>query len=133
MPIPRPFPALAALLVAACASTGRVTTAESAGDVAPAPAPPVVVRVRSDYPGPLTLYTVSEGVATRLGDLPGRRAEDFALGAGQLPSVAFSLLAVPRTGDARASTGVVRVAPGNVVDFTIGADLADARATVRSP
>ena len=132
MPIPRPIPALAALLAAACASTGRVTTAESAGDVAPIAAP-VVVRVRSDFSGPLTLYTVSEGVATRIGDLPARRAEEFTLGAAQSPAAAFTLLAVPRTGDARATSGVLRVAPGTVVDFAIGADLSDARATVRSP
>lgn len=132
MPRLRPLPFVAAALLAACATSGRVVTVESRGEVAP-PAAPVVVRVRSDFAGPLTIYTVNEGVATRLGELPGARVEEFRLTATQLPTSGITLLAVPRTGDARATSAPLRATPGAVLEFTIGRALTDASAAIRSP
>ncbi|AHG91251.1 hypothetical protein J421_3714 [Gemmatirosa kalamazoonensis] len=133
----RPLALGAALLLAACATAPGprpLTTIESPGEVSLADAAaPVVIHVSSRFAGPLAIYSVSAGVATRLGDVPGGRAEQFRLQATQIPANGLTLLAVPQTGPARASTGVLRVAPGSVVDFTIGASLADARAGVRSP
>ena len=59
---------------------------------------PVLVQVSSDFAGPLTLYTVSEGVATRLGDVQGGRPEQFRLAAARVPTGGLYLIAVPVTG-----------------------------------
>jgi len=132
----KPTRILAVLLIAACASTGTTsrTTAEAGGEVAlDDSAAPVVVHVASRYAAPLAIYLLTNGVATRLGEVPGGRAEQFRLAATQIPAGGLTLLAVPIAGDARASSGTLRVVPGSVVDFAIGAALGDARATVRSP
>jgi hypothetical protein len=125
----------AALAVAACAtSTTSRTVREDAGEVALVDArAPLVVRVSSRYAAPLAIYAVTNGVATRLGEVPGGRAEQFQLAATQIPAGGLTLLAVPVAGDARATSGVLRVVPGSVIDFAVGAALGDARATVRSP
>ena len=126
---------LAALALAGCATGGgpRVTQ-ESAGEVALADArAPLVVRVSSRYAGPLAIYSLDAGVATRLGEVPGGRAEEFRIAATQIPARGLTFMAVPVAGDGRASTGLLRVAPGRVVQFDIGASLGEARAAVRSP
>jgi len=134
MHLSRPAAALAALLLAACASSGasHITTMADPGDVALADSSaPVVVRVSSRYAAPLAIYSVSDGVATRLGDVPGGREEQFRLAAMQIPPNGLTLIAVPQAGDARATTGQLRVVPGSVVEFSIGPTLTDARAAVR--
>ena len=120
---------------AACATGGRtVATDEAGGEVEPSrAAAPVLIRVSSQYAAPLAIYSVSDGVATRLGDVPGGRVEQFRLDAVQIPADGLTLLAVPLAGDARATTGRLRVVPGNVIDFTIGTALTNAAAAVRSP
>jgi hypothetical protein len=136
-PMPNALPRALALVLlgaVACASGGaRTVVAAAPGEVEVPASAPVIIRVRSDFAAPLSLYSVSEGVATRLGDVPGRQVVQFQLAATQIPSDGLTLLAVPRDGDARASSGKLRLAPGNVVEFVIGATLADANATVRSP
>jgi hypothetical protein len=132
-----PAAVAAALLLGACATApDAYTTDQSAGEVVPAPsmadaAAPVVIRVTSQYAGPVAIYSVSEGVATRLGDVGGGRVEQFRLAAMQVPTNGLTLMAVPRTGDARGTTGRLLVAPGSVVEFTIGPALTDARAAIR--
>ena len=125
----------AALSLVACAtSTTSRTMRGDAGEVALVDArAPLVVRVSSRDAGPLAIYVVSAGVATRLGEVPGGRTEEFPLAATQIPSGGLTLLAVALAGDGRATTAPLHVAPGDVVLFDIGAALGDARAAVRSP
>ena len=135
MHLTRPAAAAVLLLLAACATAQPATTRmASTGEVALADArAPVVVRVTSRYAGPLAIYSMDRGVATRLGDVSGGRVEQFTIAATQVPTDGLTFIAVPHDGDLRASTGRLRLAPGNIVEFTIGPTLTDATAAVRSP
>lgn len=124
---------LAAVLGAACAgrSPRVVTTTESGGEVDVRA--PVTIRVKSEYTGPLVVYAMTEGRATRLGDVQGSRVEEFRLPSTSIPTNGITLVAVPVGGSARASSGTLLVGPGQTVEFTVGAALTNSAATVRRP
>lgn len=127
----RPASIVAAAFATACASSRQRVTSESSGDVSPSA--PLTVRVKSEYVGPLVVYVVTEGVSTRLGDVPGSRVEQFKLPFTNVPTNAISIIAVPVGGSARASSGPLLVQPGATIEFTIGAALTNSTASVRSP
>jgi hypothetical protein len=117
----------------ACATSSRrttITTSEAAGELDTAVAP-VTVHVKSSYPGPLVVYSMNEGIATRLGDVQGAREERFRLAATSLPVDGVTLIAVPVSGVERATTGRLIVAPGAIIEFTIAATLANSTGIVK--
>ncbi len=79
----------------------------------------VQVQVQSNYIGPLDIYLVSEGVATRLGDVSGPTSQTFVLDPSQFNITDLRIVAVPIGGYGRASTGLLNVRRGNVVEFRI--------------
>ena len=118
--------ALALAATAACASSGRTATTSSGGEVDLSNAP-VTIRVSSGFPGPLALYSLDHGVASRLGEIEGSRTQEFHLTPTQIPTEGLLLVAVPLVnGTGRATTGRLNVRPGQVVDFNIGPALSDA-------
>lgn len=79
----------------------------------------VQVQVQSNYVGPLDLYLVSDGVATRLGDVSGPNRQNFVIDPEQFDVHDLRIVAVPIGGYGRASTGLLNVRRGNIVQFTI--------------
>ncbi|HSQ33005.1 MAG TPA: hypothetical protein VLN49_24295 [Gemmatimonadaceae bacterium] len=101
---------------------------EAAGEVAPARA--IGLRVRNDNFLDMDVYAVSDALATRLGTVTGNSARNFVLD----PSLAtqdLRIVATPIGGNGRASTGLVTVAPGQIIEFTIGSVLRNSTVTIR--
>jgi hypothetical protein len=122
-----------ALVAAGCATSHRavpiVTTTEAPGEVDRSA--PITVQVKSEYSGLLTVYSVSEGVATRLGEIRGSNRETFRLPGTSMPSNGIILLAVPVGGAERGTTERLVAVPGDTIDFTVGAKLASSTGGIR--
>ena len=103
-------------------------TQEAGGEVAPARA--IGLRVRNDNFLDMDVYTVSDALATRLGTVTGNSSRNFVLDAS-LATQDLRIVATPIGGNGRASTGIVTVAPGQTIDFTIGSILRNSTVTIR--
>jgi hypothetical protein len=101
---------------------------EAAGEVAPARA--IGLRVRNDNFLDMDVYVVSDALATRLGTVTGNSSRNFVLDAS-LATQDLRIVATPIGGNGRASTGLVTVAPGQTIDFTIGSVLRNSTVTIR--
>ena len=77
------------------------------------------------------VYVVSEGLATRVGDVTGNSTGRFALDPSFFPSNELRIIATPVGGNGRASSGALNVAPGQVITFTIAPVLRQSSAIVR--
>jgi hypothetical protein len=116
----------AAAGVSACGSSGYAATA--GGDVVPAS--DVGLDVRNQNFLDVDVFSIVDGISTRLGTVTGNGSRHFLLD-GAIGSRDFSLIAVPIGGTGRASTGSVAVGPGQSVVFTVGAVLAQSNVVVR--
>jgi hypothetical protein len=79
----------------------------------------------------MDLYVVSEGLATRIGDVTGNATARFTLDPSFFPSQEIRVLATPVGGNGRASSGPLSVSPGQTITFTIASVLRQSSATVR--
>ena len=79
----------------------------------------------------MDLYVVSEGLATRIGDVGGNSSAHFTLDSSFFPSSEFRIIATPVGGNGRASSGPLNVGPGQTITFTIAAVLRQSSATIR--
>jgi hypothetical protein len=79
----------------------------------------------------MDLYVVSEGLATRVGDVTGNSSARFSLDPSFFPTSEIRIIATPVGGNGRASSGPLTVAPGQTITFTIGSVLRQSSATIR--
>ncbi|HEY2854616.1 MAG TPA: hypothetical protein VGJ18_17300 [Gemmatimonadaceae bacterium] len=79
----------------------------------------------------MDLYVVSEGLATRIGDVTGNNTAHFVLDPSFFPANEIRIIATPVGGNGRASSGALNVGPGQTIDFTIGSSLRQSSARVR--
>lgn len=79
----------------------------------------------------MDLYVVSEGLATRIGDVTGNTTAHFTLDPSFFPSSELRIVATPIGGNGRASSGPLNVAPGQTINFTIASVLRQSTATIR--
>jgi hypothetical protein len=79
----------------------------------------------------MDLYVVSEGVATRVGDVSGNSTARFRLDPSFFPSAELRIVATPVGGNGRAFSGPLNVGPGQTIVFTIGSVLRQSSATIR--
>jgi hypothetical protein len=79
----------------------------------------------------MDLYVVSEGLATRIGDVTGNSTAHFTLDPSFFPSSELRIVATPIGGNGRASSGALNVAPGHPINFTMGSVLRQSTATIR--
>lgn len=79
----------------------------------------------------MDVYVVSEGLATRVGDVTGNSTGRFTLDPSFFPSNELRVIATPVGGNGRASSGALNVAPGQTISFTIAPVLRQSSATVR--
>lgn len=124
-----PFAIAAA--AAACASGGGNGRNNYGGPAVYVDTQVVQVQVKSDYVGPLNLYVVSDGVATRLGDANGPTPQTFIIDPQRFDLNDLRIVAVPIGGYGRVSTGSLNLRKGNVVQFNIPPNLRPAGVFVR--
>jgi hypothetical protein len=79
----------------------------------------------------MDVYVVSEGLATRVGDVTGNSTGRFTLDPSFFPSNELRVIATPVGGNGRASSGALIVAPGQTISFTIAPVLRQSSVTVR--
>jgi hypothetical protein len=79
----------------------------------------------------MDLYVVSEGLATRIGDVGGNSTARFTLDPSFFPSSELRIIATPVGGNGRASSGPLNVGPGQTIHFTIASFLRQSSATIR--
>jgi len=79
----------------------------------------------------MDLYVVSEGLATRIGDVTGNTTARFTLDPSFFPSSELRIIGTPVGGNGRASSGPLNVAPGQTITFTIASVLRQSSATIR--
>ena len=79
----------------------------------------------------MDLYVVSEGLATRIGEVGGNSSAHFTLDPSFFPSSDFRIIATPVGGNGRASSGPLSVGPGQTINFTIAPVLRQSSATIR--
>jgi len=79
----------------------------------------------------MDLYVVSEGLATRIGDVTGNSTARFTLDPSFFPSNELRIIATPVGGNGRASSGPLNVAAGQSIVFTIAPVLRQSSAIVR--
>lgn len=79
----------------------------------------------------MDIYVVSEGVATRVGDVNGNSTARFRLDPSFFPSTDLRVVATPVGGNGRAFSGPLNVMAGQTIVFTIGPVLRQSTATIR--
>lgn len=116
---------LAPAALAACASSHGRRPAGSGQDA--------TLEVKSDHMSPVDLYAVrAGGSARRIGGVYTGRVERFVLGSDITGAGGtVRIIAVPVTGNGRASTGDLVVRPGDVVRFNVAMDLRASSVFVR--
>ncbi len=116
---------------ALCATVLACRSGNSFQPSGPAPSGSVTLRVQNNNYADMDLYVVSEGLATRIGTVNGLGKDTFTLDPSFFPSGDLRIIGVPIGGNGRASSGALIVAPGQSIDFTIGAVPRQSMATVR--
>jgi len=79
----------------------------------------------------MDVYVVSEGLATRVGDVTGNSTGRFTLDPSFFPSNELRIIATPVGGNGRASSGQLTVAPGQTIVFTVASVLRQSSAIIR--
>lgn len=79
----------------------------------------------------MDVYVVSQGIATRVGDVTGNTTARFRLDPSFFPSTELRIVATPVGGNGRAFSGPLNVGPGQSIVFTIAPVLRQSTATVR--
>lgn len=122
----RPFrTAVLALLPALAACTGRapVRTEASAGEVE-VKQDEILVRVTSTYQGIVDVFAVGSGIVDRLGPVSLGRPSAFRVRLRQFPAGAqVQLVARPIGGRGVANSGPLTLSGGELVEFSVGANL----------
>lgn len=107
----------------ACSHTGS-----AGGELAPNNT--VAVHITNQNFLDVDVYTVSNGLAARLGTVTGNGSRDFVISAG-LTNQDFAIVATPIGGAGRASTGNISVSAGQTIDFRIGSVLSNSTVFIR--
>lgn len=79
----------------------------------------------------MDIYVVSEGLATRVGDVTGNSTARFTLDPSFFPTNELRVIATPVGGNGRASSGALNVSPGQTIMFTVAPVLRQSSASIR--
>ncbi|HEU4642313.1 MAG TPA: hypothetical protein VFS44_07635 [Gemmatimonadaceae bacterium] len=123
--------AAAAAGLAACATSPRAVTTQSASGEVAGNAEAVSLVVRNDNFADMDVYAIANGESRRVGMVTGNKTARFRLDPSLYPSGQVSLVAKPVGGRGLASTGPVNVIRGQTVQFTIAPRLEQSSVEVR--
>lgn len=123
------------LVIGLFAVTAALTTAsacshadEAAGDVSPSNA--IFVKIANNNFLDMNVYSVVQGLQTRLGMVTGNGTGNFVIDRS-LGGSDVRIIATPIGGSGRATTGSLAVSPGQTIDFRIGPQLANSTVIIR--
>ena len=119
------FAALVLLLTTASCHRGGFANAPEGTQGA------VALVVQNQNFSDMDIYVVSQGVATRVGDVTGNNTARFRLDPSFFPTNALRVVATPIGGNGRAYSGPLNVAPGQTIVFTIAPLLRQSSASIR--
>ncbi len=122
----------AAMITGAATATacGRSAAPYDAGSAQPA-ARAITVSVKNDNMLAMDLYAVTADHSTRLGAVEPGMSDTMVLDPSFLPNGFVEIVARPVGGGRPVSTGSLNPMPGQTIDFEIGFNLSDSRATIR--
>jgi len=75
--------------------------------------------VKNESINEMDIYAVADGLATRVGTVPGLATKGFSLDQSFYQASDFRVVGTPFGGNGRASTGPINVSRGQTIDFTI--------------
>jgi hypothetical protein len=119
---------LALIAVAACAHNKNDVDEE----LMPRP-DPIPVHVKNENFLDMNVFVVASGVSRRLGTVSGNGAGDFKVDWSVANGQSISITATPIGGRGAATSGSLNVGVGQMIDFTIAAQLRQSVATVHDP
>jgi hypothetical protein len=94
---------------------------------------PIAVHVKNENFADMNIAVVVSGVSRRLGNVVGNSSGDFTIDGQLAVGQTIYLTATPIGGRGLASSGGLSVAPGQMIDFTVGSTLRQSLATVHDP
>lgn len=121
--------ALTCVALAAC-SHNKSPDSDSDPDLRPDPIP---IHVKNENFLDVNVAVFAGGVSRRLGMVPGNTSADFSVNWSVANGSGLSLTAVPIGGNGSVNTGLLNVAPGQMIEFRIGSMLRQSTAVVHDP
>jgi hypothetical protein len=100
------------LVLSACRSS-------NAYDIANRQSTDATLNVENQNFYDVDVYALSSGLPTRIGTVSGNSTQTFTLRSTVYTATDFRLVATPIGGNGRAASGILAVAPGQTVKFTI--------------
>jgi hypothetical protein len=94
---------------------------------------PIPVHVKNENFLDMNIAVVVSGVSRRLGNVVGNGSGDFTIDGTLALGQTLYLTATPIGGRGQATSGGLSVAPGQMIDFTVGSTLRQSVATVHDP
>ncbi len=120
----------AAMIAGAAAACGRSGAPYDQGSEEPA-ARAITVQVQNDNMLAMDIFAVSGGNAHRLGSVGPGLHDTMVLDPGLMPTGLVEIVARPTGGGRPVSTGQLNPSAGQTVEFLIGFNLSESRATIR--
>lgn len=120
---------LFAAVMTTMAATACSRTGEAAGEVVPANA--IGLQVKNNNFLDMDIYTIANGVSTRIGTVTGSTTRSFVLDPSLALGTGLRIVASPIGGNGRASSGSLTVAPGQTIEFDIGTVLSNSSAYIK--
>ncbi len=120
----------AAMIAGAATACGRSAAPYDTGSGQPA-AQAITIAVKNDNMQPMDIYALTAGRSTRLGAVEPGLSETLVLDPAFFPDGFVNIVARPVGGGRAISTGALNPVAGQTVDFEIGFNLNDTRATIR--
>ncbi len=105
--------------------------ASSYGESAQPAARAVTIQVKNDNMLAMDIFAVSGGNTHRLGSVGPGLHDTLVLDPGLLPTGIVEIVARPTGGGRSVSSGALNPWPGQTVEFLIGLNLGESRATIR--
>ncbi len=119
----------AALIAGAATACGRTAAPYDTGSAQPA-ARAITVSVKNDNMLAMDIYAVSGGTSTRLGSVGPGLHDTMVLDPSLMRDGLVNIVARPVGGGRPVSTGTLNPVAGQTIDFEIGINLIDSRATL---
>ncbi len=120
----------AAMIAGAGAACGRSAAPYDEGSAQPA-ARAITVTVQNDNMLAMEIFAISGGNTHRLGTVSPGLHDTLVLDPGLMLNGFVEIVARPTGGGRSVSSGLLNPYPGQTVDFQIGFNLSESRATIR--
>lgn len=94
---------------------------------------PVLVHVKNENFLDMNIAVVISGVSRRLGQVSGNSSGEFKIDYMLTVGQSIAITGTPIGGRGIASSGLLNVSEGQIIEFEIGSSLRQSSATIRNP